>query len=120
PDGTCIRDYVHIIDLAQAHLDTLDYLSRDERPHEIFNVGTGHGASVTEVLHQVALSTGYDVDATLAERRPGDPGLLVADVTRIEDTLGWRSAKTLAEMVDSAWDAWVPIHGEPAVPPQRR
>ncbi len=117
PDGTCIRDYVHILDLAQAHIDTLDYLSRDERPHEIFNVGTGIGASVREVLDQIARSTGYDVDAPVVERRPGDPPLLVADVTRIKDTLGWDSKKTLAEMVDSAWAAWAPIHGTPSVQP---
>jgi UDP-glucose 4-epimerase len=117
PDGTCIRDYVHIMDLAQAHLDTLDYLSRDDRPHDIFNVGTGRGASVREVLGQIAVSTGYHVDAPVVERRPGDPPLLLADVSRIKDTLGWESSKTLAEMVDSAWASWVPIHGAPAVPP---
>jgi UDP-glucose 4-epimerase len=117
PDGTCVRDYVHIIDLAKAHIDTLDYLSRDDRPHEIFNVGTGRGASVREVLDQIALTTGYAVEAPVVERRPGDPALLVAEVSRIRDTLGWESTLTLAEMVDSAWHAWTPAHGEPAVPP---
>jgi UDP-glucose 4-epimerase len=117
PDGTCIRDYVHILDLSQAHLDTLDYLSRDDRPHEIFNVGTGRGASVREVLEQIARSTGYDVRPDIVARRPGDPALLLADVTRIKETLGWDSTKTLAEMVDSAWAAWVPVHGEPKSPP---
>ncbi len=116
PDGTCIRDYVHILDLAEAHLTTLDYLDGD-RPHTVFNVGTGTGASVSEVLAQVAASTGYAVDPPVIERRPGDPALLVADVSRIEGTLGWRSTKTLAEMVDSAWEAWAPIHGDPAVQP---
>jgi UDP-glucose 4-epimerase len=120
PDGTCIRDYVHVVDLAQAHLDTLDYLSRDDRAHQVFNVGSGTGASVREVLDQIALSTGYVVDPPVVERRPGDPALLVADVTRIKDTLGWESTKTLAEMVDSAWEAWSPIHGAPAVSPPGR
>lgn len=115
-DGTCIRDYVHVLDLAQAHLDTLDYLGRDERPYDVFNVGTGVGASVSEVLEQIAVSTGYPVDPPVVARRPGDPAKLVADVQRIQDTLGWRSTKTLAEMVDSAWASWVPIHGKPAVP----
>ena len=117
PDGTCIRDYVHIMDLAQAHLATLDYLGRDDRPHEIFNVGTGTGATVTQVLDQIAASTGYEVDAPVIDRRPGDPAMLVADVRRIRDVLGWRSTKSLAEMVDSAWAAWTPIHGAPAVGP---
>lgn len=117
PDGTCIRDYVHILDLAQAHLATLDYLERDDRPHELFNVGTGTGASVSEVLDQIAASTGYEVNAPVIDRRPGDPAMLVADVRRIGEVLGWRSSKSLAEMVDSAWAAWAPIHGELAVPP---
>ena len=117
PDGTCIRDYVHILDLAQAHISTLDYLERDDRPHDLFNVGTGTGASVREVLDQIARSTGYDVNAPVIGRRPGDPPMLVADVRRIREVLGWRSTKTLAEMVDSAWAAWAPTHGEPAVPP---
>ncbi|MGH3446127.1 MAG: UDP-glucose 4-epimerase GalE [Nocardioidaceae bacterium] len=119
PDGTCIRDYVHILDLARAHIATLDYLDRDDadRPAEIFNVGTGWGASVTEVLDQIAVSTGYDVNAPAIDRRPGDPAMLVADVQRIKDVLGWDTTKTLAEMVDSAWAAWTPIHGDPAVPP---
>lgn len=118
PDGTCIRDYVHVLDLAQAHVDTLDYLSRDDRPYEIFNVGTGIGASVSEVLEQIAASTGYVVDPLVAARRPGDPAKLVADIQRIEEALGWRSTETLAAMVDSAWAGWAPIHGEPAVPPR--
>lgn len=117
PDGTCIRDYVHVLDLAQAHLDTLNYLSRDDRPHEVFNVGTGVGASVSEVLEQIGVSTGYVVDPPVVARRAGDPAKLVADVQRIQQTLGWSSTQTLAEMVDSAWAGWAPIHGEPAVAP---
>jgi len=118
PDGTCIRDYVHVLDLAEAHLATLDYLERDDRPHTIFNVGTGRGASVREVLTAISGSTGYDVDAPVVSRRPGDPPLLVADVRRIRDVLGWESSRSLAEMTDSAWAAWEPAHGAPAVPPQ--
>lgn len=121
PDGTCIRDYVHILDLAQAHIAALDYLDREDavRPATVFNVGTGQGASVTEVLDQIAGSTGYTVDAPVIDRRPGDPPMLVADVSLIRDVLGWRSDKTLAEMVASAWEAWAPIHGSPAIPPSR-
>ncbi len=118
-DGTCVRDYVHILDLAEAHITTLDYLSRDDgdRPHEIFNVGTGQGASVTDVLRAIAASTGYDVDAPVIGRRPGDPAMLVAQAERIEDVLGWTATRSLREMVDSAWQAWEPVHGAPAVPP---
>jgi UDP-glucose 4-epimerase len=105
-DGTCIRDYVHVLDLADAHLAALDYLDRDDRPHDILNVGTGTGASVREVLEQIARSTGMDVSPTVGPRRPGDPAALVADVSRIDDTLGWRARHGLTEIVDSAWEAW--------------
>lgn len=117
PDGTCIRDYIHVLDLAEAHLMALDYLARDDRPHDIFNVGTGTGSSVMQVLDQLATSTGYDIQPVISERRPGDPAALVADVSRITDALGWRATRDLAEMTDSAWTSWAPVHGEPAVPP---
>jgi UDP-glucose 4-epimerase len=105
-DGTCIRDYVHVVDLADSHLAALDYLDRDDRPHDVFNVGTGTGASVSEVLAQIARSTGMDVSPTIGPRRVGDPAALVADVSRIEQTLGWRAGHDLAAIVDSAWQAW--------------
>ena len=116
-DGTCIRDYIHVLDLADAHLAALDYLDREQRPYDIFNVGTGTGSSVSEVLAQIARSTGYDVKPSIGKRRPGDPAALVADVSRIADTLGWTASHDLASMVDSAWQAWEPTHGAPAVPP---
>ena len=106
PDGTCIRDYVHVLDLASAHLVALDYLSRDDRPYDVFNVGTGSGASVREVLQRIAVATGMPVEPTVVERRPGDPAQLVADVTRIEQTLGWKAEQDLAAIIDSAWRAW--------------
>jgi len=105
-DGTCIRDYVHVVDLADAHLAALDYLDRDDRPHDVFNVGTGGGASVTQVLDQVARTTGLRVSPTIGPRRPGDPAALVADVSRIGEALGWRAEHDLEEIVDSAWQAW--------------
>ncbi|MCW2805622.1 MAG: UDP-glucose 4-epimerase [Propionibacteriaceae bacterium] len=116
-DGTCIRDYIHVLDLAEAHLKALDYLGRDDRPYDIFNVGTGTGSSVLDVLKQLAASTGYDLQPTIAGRRPGDPAALVADVSRIQDVLGWKFTRGLAEMTDSAWEAWAPVHGAPAVLP---
>lgn len=106
PDGTCIRDYVHVLDLARAHLVALDYLSSDDRPHDVFNVGTGRGASVREVLERVAVTTGMAVEPKVVERRSGDPGQLVADVTRIEKSLGWKAEHDLATIVDSSWSAW--------------
>jgi UDP-glucose 4-epimerase len=106
PDGTCIRDYVHVLDLAQAHLAALDYLGRDDQPYDVFNVGTGQGASVRTVLAQIAASSGLAVAADVVARRPGDPARLVARVDRIEEVLGWRGKHDLAQIVDSAWSAW--------------
>jgi UDP-glucose 4-epimerase len=106
PDGTCIRDYVHVLDLAEAHLAALDYLDRADQPHDVFNVGTGQGASVRAVLEQIAVSTGLAVEPSVVERRPGDPARLVASVDRIGDVLGWRGKHDLAQIVDSAWSAW--------------
>jgi UDP-glucose 4-epimerase len=106
PDGTCIRDYVHVLDLADAHLAALDYLELAQRPYDVFNVGTGVGASVREVLDEVGRATGYDATPQVVERRPGDPATLVADPARIADVLGWRSSRALPEIVASAWSAW--------------
>ena len=111
PDGTCVRDYVHILDLAEAHLAALDYLDREQRPYDLFNVGTGSGASVREVLDEIARVTGYDVRPDVVERRPGDPPVLVADVTRIRQVLGWTASRGLADIVSSAWAAWPHTHG---------
>ena len=117
PDGTGIRDYVHVLDLGDAHLAALDYLERDDRPYDLFNVGTGHGSSVLEVLAEIGKSSGYVIDPEITPRRPGDPPEVVADVSRIRDTLGWTARHTLAEMTDSAWSAWELTHGEPKAAP---
>jgi UDP-glucose 4-epimerase len=116
PDGTCVRDYVHVLDLADAHLAALDYLDRDDdRLFDVFNVGTGTGASVRDVLVEVAAATGYDTSPEVVERRPGDPASLVADVTRIQQVLGWRAQdSTLRAIVASAWAAWPRVPGNPA------
>lgn len=105
PDGSCVRDYVHVLDLAEAHLAALDYLERDDRPHTTFNVGTGTGSSVFEVIDQIRRTTGQNFDIDVAERRAGDPPYLCADVSRIRETLGWSANNGLTEIIDSAWAA---------------
>ena len=104
-DGTCVRDYVHVLDLAEAHLSALDYLETDTRPHATFNVGTGKGSSVFEVLEQIRQTTGINFEADLQPRRPGDPPYLAADVSRIRETLGWSASRNLKDIIDSAWAA---------------
>lgn len=105
PDGSCIRDYVHVQDLAAAHLRAVEYLDKPDRPFDTFNVGTGMGASVFEVLSALKSASGIDFEVEVGARRAGDPPRLVADVSRIEKVLGFRCEKDLAEIVQSAWDA---------------
>jgi UDP-glucose 4-epimerase len=106
-DGTGVRDYVHVLDLADAHLAALDYLRAQTAPshHAVFNVGTGTGASVREMLSRLRSVSGIDIDPVVAGRRAGDPAEVVADVSRIERELGWTSRHTLDDMVSSAWNA---------------
>jgi UDP-glucose 4-epimerase len=118
PDGTCIRDYVHVADIAAAHAAVLPLLN-EPRSTWTFNVGTGRGYSVREVLDVVRAVTGASAPATVVERRPGDPPRIVADVTAIERELGWRSRHGLADMVESAWEAWCAgeLHDRPSWAP---
>ena len=108
PDGSCIRDYVHVGDLADAHLRALGHLNGTDRSdpaigsHEIFNVGTGKGASVLEVVASVARALHHDLEPEIGPRRAGDPPALVADVSKIERVLGWRAQHGLDDIVDSA------------------
>lgn len=104
-DGSCVRDYVHVLDLANAHVAALDYLDRPVRPHATFNVGTGIGSSVFEVLEEIRRVTKQNFEAEVLAPRAGDPPSLSADVSRIKQTLGWSSEKTLNDIVRSAWDA---------------
>lgn len=105
PDGSCIRDYVHVEDLALAHLAAVDYLVGEGQQFRTFNVGTGVGASVIEVLDALKIASGNDFEVSISERRAGDPPRLVADVSRIEQVLGFRTKHDLASIVQSAWDA---------------
>jgi UDP-glucose 4-epimerase len=105
PDGSCIRDYVHVHDLADAHLSAMDYLERDERKYSTFNVGTGSGSSVFEVLSEVKRVTGIDFKIDVQPRRAGDPPSLCADVSRIREEFGWSAKRGLAEIIESAWSA---------------
>ena len=105
PDGSCIRDYVHVHDLAAAHIRAVEYLESEDRPFDTFNVGTGIGASVFEVLTALRAASGIEFEIEVGSRRPGDPPRLVADVSRIEKLLGFRCEKDLSEIVQSAWDA---------------
>jgi UDP-glucose 4-epimerase/UDP-arabinose 4-epimerase len=103
PDGTAIRDYIHVNDLAQAHLRAVEYLLAGGAS-ECFNVGTGRGHSVLEVIRAVEQVTGRQVPYVLGPRRDGDSPALVADSTRLQTTLGWKPEYVeLERIVETAW-----------------
>jgi len=102
PDGTCIRDYIHIDDLCRAHLLALNKL--DQSPELTYNLGNGKGYSVRQVIDTVREVAGRDFTVVEVDRRPGDPPILTADATRAKNELGWRvEIPDLEEMVTSAW-----------------
>ncbi|MFC3687765.1 UDP-glucose 4-epimerase GalE [Aquipuribacter hungaricus] len=105
PDGTCVRDYVHVADLAEAHVRALTYLERDDRPHDVFNVGSGTGASVMDVVEALSRALGQEVATVVEPRRAGDPPRLVASVERISSVLGWHATRDLDEICRSAVEA---------------
>jgi UDP-glucose 4-epimerase len=103
PDGSCIRDYIHILDLADAHLRGLEYL-RSGKPCAAFNLGNGAGYSVLEVIRAAEAVTGKKVPFELAPRRAGDPARLVGDCRRAAEVLGWKQAYAdLPSILSSAW-----------------
>ncbi|MGH6945079.1 MAG: NAD-dependent epimerase/dehydratase family protein, partial [Geminicoccaceae bacterium] len=105
PDGTCIRDYIHVDDLARAHLDALAHLERGGAPL-VLNCGYGHGLSVREVVDMVRRISGGDFPLEEGPRRPGDPPVLVAGNARIREVLGWQPRHDDLEfIVRTAW-AW--------------
>ena len=103
PDGSCIRDYIHVLDLAEAHIVALEWLMNGGAS-DCFNVGTGTGHSVFEVIRAVEEVTGEKVPFTIGPRREGDPPALVADSEKLQRTLGWKPRYTgLREIVATAW-----------------
>ncbi len=102
PDGTCIRDYIHVTDLADAHLRAL--AACQPARHRVYNLGNGAGFSVREVIDVCADVTGAVIDAEVTARRPGDPAVLVASSERIQTELGWRAARDLRAMAADAWE----------------
>lgn len=103
PDGTAVRDYIHILDLAQAHLLAMEWVPSGT--HEIFNLGTGVGSSVREVIDAVGRVTGNTVPVTEEPRRAGDPATLVASGQKAREVLGWAPQHSVESIISDAWDA---------------
>ncbi len=108
PDGSCIRDYIHVEDLAEAHLLALDRCEAGR--FEAFNCGTGKGFTVLQVIETARTLTGHAIPAQLGPRRPGDPAALFADATRLREATGWKPRYVaLAEIIETAW-RWHQAH----------
>ncbi len=104
PDGTCIRDFIHVMDLADAHLLCLQHLA-DGGQSEVFNCGYGHGHSVREVIETAGKVTGKVIPVETAARRPGDPAVLVADSSKLKQKLAWKPRyDDLSFIIRTAWD----------------
>lgn len=104
-DGTCIRDYIYVVDLAEAHVVALERLldSKNVENYEVFNVGTGKGSSVLEVIRSFEKVSGEKLNYKIVGRRPGDITTAYADTTKANNVLGWKSQYSLDEAMESAW-----------------
>ena len=112
PDGTCIRDYIHVLDLAQAHNKALDYLN-EKNDSQVFNLGNGNGFSVKEVIKTCQEVTGQDINVIKDLPRPGDPPILVGSSQKAREVLGWSPQWTsLKDIISSAWDWHQKLYGE--------
>ncbi len=109
-DGTCVRDYIHVLDLADAHVLAVQRLLRGE-PSEVFNLGTGTGTTVKELIAAIEAVSGRAFPVEIADRRPGDAPILVADNAKAKAMLGWTPRYTLEDIIRHAW-AW---HAEGAL-----
>ena len=105
-DGTCIRDYIHVKDLADAHIAAMDALDRGNPAHRQFNVGTGLGTSVREIVDGLREVAGWNFEVEELDRRAGDPPMLIGDPMSIAVDLGWKANYGVKEILESAWEAW--------------
>ena len=112
PDGTCVRDYIHVMDLAEAHVATARALEATPGRELTLNIGRGEGVSVREMIDRVNDATGHTLPPVVTPRRPGDPARVVASADRIATELGWKAKHDVQDMITSAWEGWVRLHPE--------
>lgn len=110
PDGTCVRDYIHVVDLAEAHVAAARALEAAPGRDLTLNIGRGEGVSVREMIDRINALTGHDRPPTVTPRRPGDPARVVASAERIASELGWKAKYDVQDMITSAWEGWVRLH----------
>ncbi|MFJ7152622.1 UDP-glucose 4-epimerase GalE [Streptomyces sp. NPDC100445] len=114
PDGTCVRDYIHVVDLAEAHVAVARALRSAPGTALTLNIGRGEGVSVREMIDRVNAVTGYHRPPVVTARRPGDPARVVACADRIRTELGWQAEHDVQDMIASAWEGWVRVRPEAA------
>ena len=105
PDGTCIRDYIHVSDLARAHVNAAQRMDAGESVEHAYNLGSGVGTSVAEMMAAVSRVTGIDFTPEIGPRRPGDPARVVASGVKASSDIGWRMTHSLDDMISSAFEA---------------
>ncbi|MEZ7003305.1 UDP-glucose 4-epimerase GalE [Streptomyces sp. AD55] len=114
PDGTCVRDYIHVVDLAEAHVAAARALEASPGRALTLNIGRGEGVSVREMIDRINALTGRDLPPAVGPRRPGDPARVVASSERAAAELGWKAKYGVQDMITSAWEGWVALHPEAA------
>ncbi|MFD5567071.1 UDP-glucose 4-epimerase GalE [Streptomyces cadmiisoli] len=110
PDGTCIRDYIHVVDLAEAHVAVARALRATPGRDLTLNIGRGEGVSVREMIDRIHAVTGHQDPPVVTPRRPGDPARVVASAERVTTELGWKARHDVQDMITSAWQGWVHRH----------
>ncbi|MBL3666690.1 UDP-glucose 4-epimerase GalE [Streptomyces sp. M2CJ-2] len=110
PDGTCVRDYIHVVDLAEAHVAAARSLRAAPGRDLTLNIGRGEGVSVRGMIDRINALTGHDLPPTVAPRRPGDPASVVASADRAATEIGWKARHTVDDMITSAWKGWLRLH----------
>ncbi|MFF7068708.1 UDP-glucose 4-epimerase GalE [Streptomyces pseudovenezuelae] len=114
PDGTCVRDYIHVADLAEAHVAAARTLQSSPGRELTVNIGRGEGVSVREMIDHINAVTGYDRPPTVTPRRPGDPARVVASADLAATELGWKAKHDVRDMITSAWEGWLRLHPQAA------
>ncbi|MFE6283080.1 UDP-glucose 4-epimerase GalE [Streptomyces sp. NPDC057877] len=116
PDGTCVRDYIHVSDLAEAHVAAARALAAAAGRDLTLNIGRGEGVSVREMIDRIGAVTGHRRAPDVTARRPGDPARVVASADRAAAALGWKARHDVHDMITSAWAGWLRLHPEAAAP----
>ncbi|MBQ8765984.1 MAG: GDP-mannose 4,6-dehydratase, partial [Clostridia bacterium] len=102
-DGTGVRDYIHVVDLALGHVKAVEKILKDETEVNVYNLGTGNGYSVLDIVHAFQQASGQKIEYKIVSRRPGDLDVCYSDATKAFEELGWKAERDLLEMCEDSW-----------------